>query len=163
MSDYERIRFRKAEEALRFFFRLRELLHSGRVKRLVAGELPMAAGLVAADALDDYRAIGWSMRGLDEIALWLLGEIYGPTAFGVRRRTFVHAGKAGRLAFPQRKFGLREIVLIHERALGVVKRGLRKMGMIPSRPLHSARKHRPTARSASRPLCLNVTCTASGA
>lgn len=163
MSDYEKIRFRKAEEALRFFFRLRELLHGGQVKRLVARELPMAASLVAADAFDDYRVIGWSMRGLDDVALWLLGEIYGPTAFGVRRRTFVDAGKAGRLAFPQCKFGLREIVLVHERALGVVKRGLRKMGMIPGRPPRPARKQRPTAKGASRSLTLGVSWTASRA
>lgn len=163
MSDYEKVRFRKAEEALRFFFRLRELLHSGQVKRLVAEELPMAAGLAAADALDDYRAIGWSMHGLDEVALWLLGEIYGPTAFGVHRRTVLEASKAGRLAFPQRKFGLREIVLIHERALGVVKRALRKIGMIPGRPLKPARKRRSAARSARRPLYFRVSWTASGA
>lgn len=160
MSDYEKIRFRKAEEALRFFFRLRELLHAGQVKRLVAGELPMAASSVAADALDDYRAIGWSMRGLDEVALWLLAEIYAPTSFGVRRRTFLDAGKAGRLAFPQRKFGLREIVLIHERALGVVKRGLREIRMIPLRPLRAARKRSPAAETASRPLYLRLGQTA---
>ena len=163
MSDYEKIRFRKAEQALRFFFRLRELLHGGQVKRLVAGELPMAAGLTAADALDDYRAIGWSMRGLDDVALWLLGEVYGPTSFGVHRRTLLNAGKAAQRGFPHRRFRLREIVLIHERALGVVKRGLRELGMIPVRPPRAARKHRPPATSASRPLHLRVSCTASGA
>ena len=163
MSDYEKTRFRKAEEALRFFFRLRELLHGGQVKRLVAGELPMAVDLAAADALDDYRAIGWSMRELDEVALWLVGEIYGPTAFGVRRRTFLDAGKAGRLAFPQRKLGLREIASIHERALGLVRRELHEIKLIPVRPLQLARKHRPTARSTSRPQYLRVSWTASEA
>jgi hypothetical protein len=165
MPDYEKFRFTKAEEALRFFFRLRELLHRGHVERLMAGELPLTAGMAgeAADALDDYRAIGWSMRGLDDVALWLLGEVYGPTSFGVHRRTFLKARQAAQPGFPHRRFRLREIVLIHERALGVVKRGLRELGMIPVRPQRAARKHRPAATSASQPVHLRVGWTARGA
>jgi hypothetical protein len=163
MLDYQKTRFRKAEEALRFFFRVRELLRCGQTKHLAPCELPPGMGLVTTDALDDYRSIGVSMRGLDEVALRLLGEIYGPTAFGVHRRTFLTAGKAARLAFPKREFRRREIVLIHERALGVVRRGLREIGMIPGRPLRAARKQRPAAKTASRPLSLRVSWTASGA
>ncbi len=87
MCDENQTRFSRAEDALRFYFRLRELLHSGRTRRLVADELPADACTVAANAIDDYQCIGWCMRGLDEIALWLLSEIYGPTGFGVHRRT----------------------------------------------------------------------------
>jgi len=133
MCEENKTRFKRAEEALRFYFRLRELLHSGRTRRLVANELPAAACIVAANAIDDYQCIGWCMRGLDEVALLLLGEIYGPTCFGVHRRTFAQACKAGRLAFPDHDFRLREVAMIHERALGVVKRGLRGLGMIPDR------------------------------
>jgi hypothetical protein len=133
MFDESKTRFRRAEEALRFYFRVRELLHGGRAGRLVADELPADAGTVAANALDDYHRIGWCMRSLDEFALWLLSEIYGPTGFGVRRRTFSHARKAARLEFPEREFRLREVGMIHERALGVVKRGLRELEMIPGR------------------------------
>lgn len=81
------------------------------------------------------------MRGLDEVALWLLSELYGPTCFGVHRRTFSHALKAGRLEFPHREFRLREVGMIHEHALGVVKRGLRELGMIPKRRMKSAREY----------------------
>ena len=109
MSDENKTRFRTAEEALRFYFRLRELLHSGRTRRLVADELPASACPVAANAIDDYQCIGWCMRGLDEVALWLLSEIYGPTCFGVHRRTFSQACKAGRLEFPEHEFRLREV------------------------------------------------------
>lgn len=142
MLEENKIRFRRAEEALRFYFRLRELLHSGRTRRLVEDELPADACTAAANAIDDYQCIGWCMRGLDEIALWLLSEIYGPTCFGVHRRTFAHTCKAGRLEFPQREFRLREVGMIHERALGVVKRGLRELGMIPGRQLRTARVRR---------------------
>jgi hypothetical protein len=142
MFEENKIRFRRAEEALRFYFRLRELLHGGRTRRLVADELPADACMTAANAIDDYQCIGWCMRGLDEIALWLLSEIYGPTCFGVHRRTFAHTCRAGRLEFPQREFRLREIGMIHERALGVVERGLRELGMIPSRQVRTARVRR---------------------
>lgn len=125
MLDQNKTRFRRAEEALRFYFRLREVLHSGRARRLMADELPEVWCAVATNAIDDYQCIGWCMRGLDEVALWLLSELYGPTCFGVHRRTFSHARKAGKLEFPHREFRLREVGMIHEHALGVVKRGLR--------------------------------------
>jgi hypothetical protein len=142
MCNETKTRFRRVEEALRFYFRLRELLHSGRTRRLVADELPVDACRTAANAIDDYQCIGWCMRSLDEVALWLLSELYGPTCFGVHRRTFSHARRAGRLEFPQHEFRLREVGLIHEHALGVVKRGLRELGMIPGRQVKAARECR---------------------
>jgi hypothetical protein len=142
MFDENKNRFKRAEEALRFYFRLRELLHGGRTRRLAPDELPAAACAEAADAIDDYQCIGWCMRGLDEITLWLLSEIYGPTCFGVHRRTFSHACKAGKLEFPGRNFRLREVRMVHERALGVVKRGLRELGMIPARQPRNLRQRR---------------------
>ena len=151
MFEENKIRFRRAEEALRFYFRLRELLHSGRTRRLMADELPTDACTTAANAIDDYQCIGWCMRGLDEIALWLLSEIYGPTCFGVHRRTLAHTCKAGRLEFPQREFRLREGGMIHERALGVVERGLRELGMIPGRQVRTARVRRGMIAVGKRP------------
>jgi hypothetical protein len=142
MFDENKTRFKSAEEALRFYFRLRELLYSGRSRRLVADELPTNACAVALNAIDDYQCIGWCMRSLDQIALWLLSELYGPTCFGVHRRTLSHARRAGRLEFPEREFRLREVGLIHEHALGVVKRGLRELGMIPARQAKAVRDRR---------------------
>lgn len=144
MLDECKTRFRSAEEALRFYFRVRELLHSGRTRRLAADELPTDVCVRAATAIDDYRCIGWSMRRLDEIALWLLSEIYGPTGFGAHRRTFSHACKAGRLAFPEHNFRLREVHMIHERALGVLRRGLDELRMIPRHRPQSVRERRTT-------------------
>lgn len=153
MFDENKTRFKRAEEALRFYFRLRELLHSGRPRRLVADELPADACMVAANAIDDYQCIGWCMRGLDEVALWLLSELYGPTCFGVRRRTFSHACKAGRLEFPHREFRLRQVGILHEHAIGVVERRLRRLGMIPAGQLQGVhdrgRRIRAVGRRAS--------------
>ena len=131
MLDQDKVRFRRAEDALRFFFRLRELLHGGRPRRLAADELPADSGTLAFHALDDYRRIGWTMKQLDDFALWLLSEIYGPTSFGVHRRTFSHALKVGRLVFPRLRLRPREIGLLHAHALSVVKRGLQELRMIP--------------------------------
>jgi hypothetical protein len=142
MFDERKTRFRSAEEALRFYFRLRELLHSGRTRRLVADELPADVCTAATNAIDDYRCIGWCMRGLDEIALWLLSEIYGPTCFGAHRRTFSHACETGRLEFPEHKFRLRDVGMIHERALGVVQLGLRELVMIPGYRPQTVRERR---------------------
>jgi hypothetical protein len=150
MFDENKTRFRRAGEALRFYFRLRELLHSGRTSRLVAEELPAELCTAAANAIDDYQCIGWCMRGLDEIALWLLSELYGPGCFGVRRRTFTHACKAGRLEFPDHEFRLREVGLVHEHALGVVERGLRRLSMIPICHLQSVHDRRRRIRTVSK-------------
>lgn len=128
-------RFKRTEDALRFYFRLRELLHSGRARRLVIDELPAAACPAASNAIDDYQCIGWSMQGLGEIDLWLLSEVYGPTCFGVHRRTFSHACRAGKVEFPDREFRLRQVGLIHSHAIGVVSRRLRDLGMIPIRQM----------------------------
>ncbi len=145
MFEEDKTRFVGAEEALRFYFRLRELLRSGRTRRLMAHELPEDACMAAANAFDDHRCIGWCMRGLDDVALWLLSEIYAPTSFGVRRRSYSHACTVGRLGFPHREFRLREVRMIHEHALGVVKRGLRELGMIRGRQLEVVRQRRSIA------------------
>jgi hypothetical protein len=145
MPSENKTRFRSAEEALRFYFRLRALLHSGRTSRLIANELPASVCAGAVTAIDDYQCIGGCMHGLDELALWLLGEVYGPTCFGVHRRTISHACKAARLEFPRRDFRLREVGTLHDHALGVVRRRLQMMHMIPARQLerlHDGRSHR---------------------
>jgi hypothetical protein len=142
MFSENKTRFKSAEEALRFYFRCRELLHNGRTRRFVADELPTDACRTAANAIDDYQCIGWCMRSLDEVALWLLSELYGPTCFGVHRRTFSHARQAGKLEFPHHDFRLREVGLIHEQALCVVKRGLQELGMIPGRQVKAVREPR---------------------
>jgi len=130
--DSNKARFRSAEIALRFFFRVRELLHSGRAGRLLPRELPAAAKFTASSAIDDYRNIGWCMRGLGEVDLWLLSELYGPTSFGVRRRTYSQAYEAGRLEFPQFGLRLRQIAILHEHAIEIVVVHLRELGMIPA-------------------------------
>ena len=89
MFEEDKTRFIGAEEALRFYFRVRELLHCGGRSRLAADELPADACLAAANAIDDYQCIGWCMHGLDDTALWLLTEVY-------RRRDSACIGKHSR-------------------------------------------------------------------
>jgi len=72
------------------------------------------------------------MRGLGEVDLWLLSELYGPTSFGVRRRTYSQAYEAGRLEFPQFGLRLRQIAILHEHAIEIVVVHLRELGMIPA-------------------------------
>jgi len=93
--------------------------------------LPGAVKFAASSAIDDYRNIAWCMRGLSEIDLWLLSELYGPTTFGVRRRTYAQAFEAGRREFPQFGLRLRQIVMLHERAIEIVVIHLRELAMIP--------------------------------
>jgi hypothetical protein len=159
MLEQDKSRFKNAEEALRFFFRLHELVHSRQTKE----DSPAVEKLATDAGLDDYRSIKSSMQGLDDVALWLLGEIYGPTAFGKHRRSFSHACKAAPSAFPQRQFRPREIVLIHERALGVVKRGLREMGLIPARPPRSPRERKPRIETESQRAYVRADHAAGGA
>jgi len=139
-------RFKKTEDALRFYFRLHELLHSGHTGRLVSDDLPMVVTPTASNAIDDYQRVGWCMQGLEEIDLWLLSEVYGPTSFGVHRRSFSQACRAGRNEFPKHEFRLRQVGVIHRHAIGVVSQRLRGLGMIPSRQImsvaHLPHRHR---------------------
>jgi hypothetical protein len=129
--DTSESRFKTSEIALRFFFRVRELLHGGRAERLRLRELPTTAKFTSGSAIDDYRSIGWCMRGLDEVQLWLLSELYGPTCFGVTRRTYAEAYRAGRIEFPDLGIGLRRIAAVHEQAIEAVGGHLRELKMIP--------------------------------
>jgi hypothetical protein len=140
-------RFKKAEDALRFYFRLHELLHSGHTGRLVSDDLPMVVTPTASNAIDDYQRVGWCMQGLEEIDLWLLSEVYGPTSFGVHRRSFSHACRAGRREFPNQEFRLRQVGVIHRHAIGVVNRRLRELGMIPPRQIVSVEQVRSRLRT----------------
>ena len=144
-------RFRRTEDALRFYFRLRELLHSGRARRLIADDLPEIASRTASNAMDDYQCIGWCMQGLCDIDLWLLSEVYGPTSFGVHRRSFADACKAGRLEFPNHEFRLRQVGVIHRHAIGVVSGRLRGLGMIPLPQIMSVAAVRRRLRTAQAP------------
>ncbi|MDB5108727.1 MAG: hypothetical protein JWM69_1668 [Candidatus Binatus sp.] len=132
MDSVRKTRFRKTEEALRFFFRVHELLIGAEPRRLLPKELPERACSNAVNAVDDYQCIGWCMRGLDEIKLWLLSELYGPTAFGVHRRTYAQACEAGRVEFPRRQFRLKELSSAHSLALKMVGRRLIILGMVPN-------------------------------
>jgi hypothetical protein len=161
MFEEDKTRFVGAEEALRFYFRVRELLHSGRTSRLAAAELPADACLAAANAIDDCQCIGWCMHGLDDTALWLLTEVYRPTGFGVHRKTFSQVCRAGRLEFPERQFSVREVRMVHEHALGVVKRGLRLLGLIPIRQPQAVRERRQRVRTADKGAHLQVSQAAS--
>jgi hypothetical protein len=140
-------RFKRTEDALRFHFRLHELLHSGRTKRFVVGDLPMVATPTASNAIDDYQRVGWCMQGLSEIDLWLLSEVYGPTSFGVHRRSFSQACRAGRREFPNQEFRLRQVGVIHRHAIGVVRQRLRELGMIPPRQIMSVAQVRRRLRT----------------
>lgn len=146
MFTPSKTRFRTASEALRFCFRVRELLHAGRAGRLLPDELPVDAPL-AANAVGEFERIAWCMRGLDEVDLWLLCELYGPSSFGVRRRTFAHACEAGRAEFPELELRLRQVATLHRHALGLVEKNLRLLRMIPRASGSAGRKGRVRAQS----------------
>lgn len=133
MIDNCQTRFKRAEDALRFFFRVRELLGGGKAGRLRPDELPNSVCRHAANALDDYECIGWCMRELKEIELCLLGEIYGPTCFGERRRKLSYAFEAARREFPRYNLRLRQLSLLHWRSIEIVELRLRKLALIPPR------------------------------
>jgi hypothetical protein len=101
------------------------------------------------------------MHGLDDTALWLLTEVYRPTGFGVHRKTFSQVCKAGRLEFPGRQFNAREVRMVHEHALGVVKRGLRLLGLIHIRQPQPERERRRRVRTAGKGAQLQVSQAAS--
>jgi hypothetical protein len=135
-------RFKSAEDALRFFFRVRELLGGGHAGRLRPDELPTAACRDAANALDDYECIGWCMRGLNEVELWLLGEIYGPTCFGERRRKLSYAFEAAQREFPRRELRLRQLSALHRKSIDAVQMRLRGLGLIPQAQTRRRRANR---------------------
>jgi hypothetical protein len=139
MYDNHKTRFKSSEDALRFFFRVRELLGGGHAGRLRHDELPTAVCRYAANVLDDYECIGWCMRGLDEVDLWLLGEIYGPTCFGERRRKLSFAFEVAQRDYPRCNLRLRQLGTLHRRSIDVVEMWLRELDLIPPAQTHDRR------------------------
>jgi len=74
----------------------------------------------------------------------------------VHRKIFSRVCRAGRLEFPERQFSVREIRMVHEHALGVVKRGLRLLGLIPVRQPRPVRERRQRVRTAGKGAQLQV-------
>lgn len=131
MVGEHRPRFKTAQDALRFFFRVHETVRDGPAGYSAATSPPADAFAQAMGAVDDYHSIGWCMRGLDEAEFFVLREIYGPAWFGPRRNEIERACEAGRRAYPWRKFTPRAVASLHRDAMGVVRRRLISLGMAP--------------------------------
>ncbi|MGH7814800.1 MAG: hypothetical protein ACREQI_12450 [Candidatus Binataceae bacterium] len=124
------LRFKTTQDALRFYFRVHNALYGGRRRHPPPG-LPADAIQSRAGAFDDYRSIGWCMRGLDDIEFFLLGELYGPGWFGTHRNGTAIERLATEPAFGLRKIPAPAAATMHRGALAVVGRRLLGLGLVP--------------------------------
>jgi hypothetical protein len=128
MGQPTRPRFATAQEALRFYFRVEELLaEQGRMP----DREPDRASNVA-DVVKDFLGIAVCVQGLDGFERWLLRELYGPTCFDARERTLMRAFEAARRRFPGRSASAKELARTHRAALDKLAGQFRRSGLVGS-------------------------------
>ena len=111
-------RFKSREAALRLYFRAGELLapnaKPGAIYRPRQAKLNRNPNLI-----DDFMALDACFRGLNDLQLWMLRELYGPGCFTIRRIPFAELCERARRQFPARHLTTHQIAQYKREALKI--------------------------------------------
>ncbi len=131
MGQPIRPRFATAQDALRFYFRVRELVtEHDKLPARGSGTTGVKPNKNCAGVVGDFLDIAMCVQELDRFERWLLGELYGPTCFYARERTLTRAFEAAQRRFPGRSSSARELARKHRAAIDKLAGALRQSGII---------------------------------
>ena len=109
-------RFKSREAALRLYFRAGELLapnaKPGGIYRARHTKRNPNPNLI-----DDFVALDSCFRGLNDVQLWMLRELYGPGCFIIRRIAFAELYERARRRFPERALTAHQVAQYKREAL----------------------------------------------
>jgi len=116
MAANNQPRFSSCEAALRFYFRAQEFLAPDAKPGLLCenGSRPVCRG---PNVIEDVLTLDACFRGIEEMQLWLLREMYGPGGFGMTARPAAAVSKALREKFPDHDWNPNEVVISSKDAL----------------------------------------------
>ena len=111
-------RFKSREAALRLYFRAGELLapdaKPGGIFRACHSRPNRNPNLI-----DDFLILDSCFRGLNDVQLWMLRELYGPGCFTIRRIPFAELCERVRRRFPQLHLTCHQIAQYKREALKI--------------------------------------------
>jgi hypothetical protein len=118
-------RFKSREAALRLYFRAGDLLAPNAKPGIFSNRRPPRTnhGL---NLIDDFFTLDSCFHGLNDVQLWLLRELYGPSGFRVRRRSLVEMFEAARRKFPARDLTPQSFAQLRHEALKIFEAHLQR-------------------------------------
>jgi hypothetical protein len=118
-------RFKSREAALRFFFRVLELLMPNAKPGVLSARRPPSVH-PAVNIIDDLLALDSCFHGMNDVQLWLLHELYGPGGFSLRPRPAAEVFEAVRRRFPEREWTPQRIAQLRQEALKIFEAHLQR-------------------------------------
>ena len=145
-------RFNSREAALRFYFRVRELLIPNAKPGVFSTRRPPQVH-PGPNIVHDLIALDSCFRGMSDVQLWLLQKLYGPGAFDTRPRPLAEIIEATKCQFPKTAWTLPRMAQLRREALKIFEAHLmgqhlisaehRRVGRCPT----EAREPRPQPRA----------------
>ena len=111
-------RFKSREAALRFYFRAGELLAPNAKPGGFFSRRPPKRHRDP-NLIDDVFVLDSCFRGLNEVQLWMLRELYGPGCFTVKTLPFSELCERVRRKFPDRQWSAHQIAQFKHEALKI--------------------------------------------
>ena len=122
-------RFKSREAALRMYFRANELLTPNAKPGIFSHRRPprINNGL---DLINDFFTLDSCFYGLNDVQLWLLRELYGPSGFRVRRRSLSEMFETAKRMFPDRDLTQQLFAQFRHEALKIFEAHLKRERLI---------------------------------
>ncbi len=123
-------RFRSPEAALRFYFRASELLCDKPKPGLFSSKSSARKTSPHPNVIVDFLTVDSCFTELNEVEIWLLRELYGPTCFGWTQRRVAELYKAARERFPNLQWTPQMVSRFKQRALALIEEKLKRSNLI---------------------------------
>jgi hypothetical protein len=122
-------RFKSREAALRLYFRASELLTPNAKPGVFSAQRPprIQSG---PNLIHDFFILDSCFCGLNDVQLWLLRELYGPTGFDAKPRPLAELFEAARRKFPGRVPTPQRFAQFRHEALKIFEAHLQRERMI---------------------------------
>lgn len=122
-------RFKSREAALRLYFRASELLTPNAKPGIFSSERPRRTHN-GPNIIEDFVTLDSCFYGLNDLQLWLLRAMYGPSGFRVRPRPIAEMFEAAKLKFPQRELTPHRFAQLRDEALKIFEAHLQRERLI---------------------------------
>lgn len=122
-------RFKSREAALRLYFRAGELLAPGAKPGNVFSKRRTKPNRDP-NLIDDFFALDSCFRGLSDVQLWMLRELYQPGCFTIKTMPFVELCQRVRRKFPDHHWSAQQIAQFKREALKIFEARLMRQRLM---------------------------------
>ncbi len=118
-------RFKSRQAALRFYFRASELMTPNARPGIFSTRRPPKVHQ-GPNIIDDLIALDLCFHGMNDVQLWLLHQLYGPSGFSVKPRPIAEVFEAARCKFPKHEWTPHRIAQFKQEALKIFEAHLKR-------------------------------------